>query len=46
MIAPLLVRPRSELFDRVDRPESVRDEVDGDDLDATLPRDRVERVEL
>jgi hypothetical protein len=43
---PLLVRPGSELLDRVDRPERVRDEVVGDDLDAALPRDRVERVEL
>src|SRR3990170_3649793 len=45
MIAPCS-RPRNELLDRVDRPESVRDEVRGDDLDAAFPRDRVERVEL
>src|SRR5262249_18738485 len=42
----LLVRPSSKLLDRIDRPESVRDEVRGDDLDVTLPRDRAERVEL
>ena len=30
----------------VDRPENVRGEVVGDDLDAVLLRDRVERVEL
>jgi len=40
------VRPGGELVDRVDRPERVRDEVVGDDLDAALLRDRVERVEL
>jgi hypothetical protein len=40
------VRPGSELVDWVDRPERVRDEVGGDDLDAALGRDRLERVEL
>ena len=37
----LLVRPGGQLLDRVDRPESVRDEVVRDDLDAALLRDRL-----
>ena len=32
----LLVRPRGEPLDRVDRPQRVRDEVVGDDLDVAL----------
>src|SRR5439155_24528905 len=42
----LFARPSGERLDRVDRPERVRDEVGGDDLDAALLRDLVERVEL
>ena len=42
----LLVRPRRERLDRVDRAERVRDEVVRDDLDVPLAREPVERVEL
>ena len=42
----LLVRPRGELLDRVDRAERVRDEVVGDHLDVAARGDLVERVEL
>ena len=42
----LLVRPRRELLDRVDRAERVRDEVVRDDLHVATRGDLVERVEL
>jgi len=42
----LLVRPRGELLDWVDRAERVRNEVVGDDLDPALGGDPLERVEL
>jgi hypothetical protein len=40
------VRPLRECLDGVDRPEGVRDEVRADDLDGSLARERLERVEL
>ena len=43
---PLLVRPRRELGDGVDRPERVRDEVVRDDLHVPLACETLERVEL
>ena len=42
----LLVRPRDELVERVDRPERVRDEAGRDDLDVALARERVEAGEV
>ena len=42
----LLVRPGSELLDRVDRAERVRDEVVRDDLHIAARRDLFERIEL
>ena len=41
----LLVGPRGDLLDRVDRAERVRDDADGNDLDAPFAGDRVELVE-
>ncbi len=42
----LLVRPRYELVDGVDRPERVRDETGRDDADVPVSPDRVEAGEI